>query len=222
MSSHPSIITTVDVVVLTIGPEGLSVLLNTRTREPFEGRLALPGGYVRADEDASADAAAFRVLRDKVGVSDVHIEQLATFSGAQRDPRGYSLTVAYVALVPLSAIPEGASLHPVREVRGLAFDHDTILGAAVDRLRSKSSYSSAPAALLEKPFTLPELYAAYADVLGVSPDPSSFRRKVLAVGAITPSGEKRGSGGRGKGRAAETYVLPRGEVRTFDITFKSR
>lgn len=220
MPKYAPIITTVDVVILTLTSEGLCVVLNRRADAPHAGELALPGGFIHADEDADVRSAALRVLAQKIGVRNVHLEQLMTFSGPARDPRGYSVSVAHVALVDPSVIPEEAILMPVRAVRGLAFDHDEILAEAVERLRRKSAYSSAPAALISAPFTLPELYSAYAAILGMTPDPSSFRRKVLAVGAITPTGTPRPGGGQGKGRGGMTYVLPNDEVRTFDITFK--
>lgn len=220
MTFVPDIIATVDVVILTIRDGKLCVLLTRRENAPFADALALPGGFIRSGEDVDAEDAAYRVLRTKVGAVGLHIEQLQTFSGPLRDPRGYSLTVAYLALVPDSVVPDGAVIRPVDEVSDLAFDHDVILAAAVDRLRKKSSYSSAPAALLEESFTLSDLYAAYRAVMGDVPDPSSFRRKVLAVGAIADTGAVR-SGGRGKGRNAALYRLPDGAVRTFDITFKN-
>lgn len=220
MSRNRDIITTVDVVILTLTQDGLCVLLTERENAPFQCVRALPGGFIRPDEDKTAEDAALRVLAQKIGVHDVHLEQLMSFSGPDRDPRGYSVSVAHIALVPPSVIPEDGLLVPVRNVHGLAFDHDEILAVAVERLRRKSAYSSAPAALIESPFTLPELYGAYSAILGMTPDPSSFRRKVLAVGAITPTGTSRPGGGQGKGRGGKTYVLPNEEVRTFDITFK--
>lgn len=222
MTQRPAILATVDVVILTLHKGRLCVLTTYRDRAPFEGRPALPGGFIRADEDMDAEDAALRVLRSKVGVDGVHIEQLKTFSGPYRDPRGYSVSVAYLALVPASAVPEDAELMPVDTLMNWAFDHRKILDEAVARLRSKASYSSIPGALLESPFTLPELYAAYAQILGMSPDASSFRRKVLAVGAITPTGQTRPAGGYGRGRGGQTYTLADGEVRTFDITFKGQ
>lgn len=215
-----NIIVTVDVVILTIRDGELCVLLTQRGHEPFQGALALPGGFVQAEEDLDTEDAAERILCTKVGAAGLHFEQLRTFSGPSRDPRGYSITAAYIALVPESSIPESSILVPVHQATNLAFDHDKILAEAVDRVRRKSSYSSAPAALLEEDFTLSDLYGAYGAVLGNVPDPSSFRRKVLSVGAIEDTGKVK-IGGRGKGRNAAIYRLPDGEVRTFDITFKT-
>lgn len=218
MSEYPRPFITVDVVILTLVNGALHVLLTEREKEPFAGVLALPGGYLHADEDVDAEDAARRVLASKANAGHLHFEQLRTFSGPYRDPRGYSVTLAYLALVPEHEIPEGARLVPVEAAKGLAFDHDAIVASAVERLRRKSVYSSAPAALIRAPFTIAELSNAYAAVSGVAPDPSSFRRKIMAVGAILPAGEFSG-GGRGRGRAAALFRLPECGVMTFDRTF---
>ncbi len=218
MEKYQRPILTVDVVILTLTKGALHVLLTERDKEPFAGTLALPGGYLHVEEDMDAEDAATRVLASKANARNIHFEQLRSFSGPYRDPRGYSVTLAYLALVPEHEIPEGARLVPVADAKGLAFDHDRIVEAAVERLRRKSVYSSAPAALIASPFTLADLSNAFAAVSGVAPDPSSFRRKILAVGAVVPSGES-SRGGRGIGRGAALYRLPDCGVMTFNRTF---
>lgn len=218
MSEWIKPIVTVDVVVLTLDNQGLCVMLTERDKEPFKDRLALPGGYLHTDEDKDTEASAHRVLRDKAGVEGFHIEQLQTFSGPKRDPRGYSVSISYLALVPHSKIPDDAILIPIKDVIDLAFDHDAIVAKGVERLRKKAVYSTAPAALLERPFTLPELHGVYEAVLDTKIDLSSFRRKMLALSAVDEVGTKR-AGGRGKGPGGQLFTLPDEEVRTFDRTF---
>jgi 8-oxo-dGTP diphosphatase len=90
----------------------LHVLLQKRAADPFAGALALPGGYVHAQEDQDAAAAAARVLREKTGIVSPYLEQLATFAGPERDPRGWSVSIAHVALVAedaLRAVPAAAA-----------------------------------------------------------------------------------------------------------------
>ena len=155
-------IVTVDVALLALADDGLVVLLHPRERAPFAGRLALVGGYLRPGLDRDATAAAGRILADKAGLTDVFVEQLMTFSGPERDPRGWSVSIAYYALVPadrLAAAGDRLVAVPVGRVPPLPFDHDRILAAALDRLRSKSAYSTLPAFLLPETFTLPELKA---------------------------------------------------------------
>lgn len=172
-------ICTVDVVLLTLQHGALQVALLRRERAPFAGALALPGGYIHTAEDADAQASAARVLREKAGLQSPYLEQLATFSGPVRDPRGWSLAVAYCALVPpelLAAAP--LTLVPVAELPALPFDHRAMVDAAVARVRSKSQYSSMPVHLCAEPFTLPQLQAVYEAVLGEPLNKVSFRRKV--------------------------------------------
>ena len=172
-------ICTVDVVLLTLQHGALQVALLRRERAPFTGALALPGGYIHTAEDADAQASAVRVLREKAGLQSPYLEQLATFSGAVRDPRGWSLAVAYCALVPPDLLTTAPlTLTPVAELPALPFDHRAMVDAAVARVRSKSQYSSMPVHLCAEPFTLPQLQAVYEAVLGEPLNKVSFRRKV--------------------------------------------
>ena len=138
-----SILCTVDVVLLTLEDTSLLVALARRAHDPFRGVFALPGGFIHEQEDADAEDAAARMLREKTGIVSPYLEQLATFSGRGRDPRGFSLSVSYYALVPedvlSSAKPSDVKLVPVERARGLPFDHQAIVEAAVARVRSKSS-----------------------------------------------------------------------------------
>lgn len=184
--SAPALICTVDVVLLTLRDGALAVLLQRREREPFKGTLALPGGYVHVDEDADAMAAAQRVLRDKTGITSPYLEQLATFSGPARDPRGWSVSIAFFALLPLDALPVNATLAPVDPLPRLPFDHAAIVACAVERVRTKSQYSSLPVYLCGERFTLPQLQAVYEAVLGEPVNKVSFRRKVDELGMLEP------------------------------------
>ena len=184
------IICTVDVVLLTLEQGALKVALVRRDREPFAQALALPGGYVHAQEDVDAQASAARVLREKAGLEGPpYLEQLATFSGAVRDPRGWSVAVAYCALVPAEVLAQAAArlqLVPVDRLPPLPFDHRQIVDAAVQRVRSKSQYSSLPVHLCAEPFTLPQLQAVYEAVLGEPLNKVSFRRKVDELAMLEP------------------------------------
>ncbi len=185
----PAIICTVDVVLLTLVDDALHVLLLRRERAPFKGVLALPGGYVHAQADQSAHDAAVRVLRDKVGIVSPYLEQLATFCGPGRDPRGWSVSIAHYAVVARGLLQNersGHALLPVSQLPSLPFDHHGIVEAAVARLRSKSQYSSLPAHLCDERFTLPQLQSVYEAVLGEPINKVSFRRKVDELAMVEP------------------------------------
>lgn len=210
----PTPITTVDAVLMTLSQDVLCVGLVMREAAPFAQMLALPGGYVHVPEDATLEVSAARILREKARVECRYLEQLGTFSSATRDPRGWSLTVAYFALVPEAdlAAAEGAlSLHPVEHLPPLAFDHDAIVRAAVARLRGKSSYSALPAFLLPPLFTLTELHTVYQQVLDIRLDPASFRRKIIDQGIVETADTRR----VGAHRPAGLYRLKAGQALPF-------
>src|SRR5688572_5273011 len=139
----------VDLAIFTLARETLSALLVQRpaaSGEPFPGQWALPGGFVEVERDETLKACALRKLKEKTGVAAPYLEQLGSWGSAARDPRGWSTTHAYMALIPEPAAltPGGnaadAQWTPVHGdgVRPrLAFDHAEILAAAVERLRNK-------------------------------------------------------------------------------------
>lgn len=174
-------ITTVDVVLLTIIKSRLHVVLLKRDHEPYKDALALPGGYIHPEEDADSVAAARRVLKAKTGIESPYLEQLYTFSSAARDPRGWSISITYYALVnsrDLLMQESKCELLPVDELPDLSFDHNKIVDFAVKRVRDKSTYSTLPCYLLPTEFTLGELQKTYEMVLGAELNKASFRRKV--------------------------------------------
>ena len=184
------IICTVDVVLLCLLGDILHVALLRRDAAPFENRHALPGGYIHAEEDADTLEAAIRMLREKAAIVSPYLEQLGTFSGAARDPRGWSISIAYYALVPAELIDlkrhAGLQLQPVDQLKSLPFDHKEIIQAAVERVRNKSSYSSLPAYLCGEQFTLPRLQAVYEALLGEPINKVSFRRKMEELDMLEP------------------------------------
>lgn len=179
------VICTVDMVLLTLHEGGLKVALLKRDREPFKGLVALPGGFIHADEDMDVRAAALRVLKAKTGIDAPYLEQLATFSGPARDPRGWSVSIAHYALVSFDVIARAAhpdvKLFSVDQAIFLPFDHRLILETAVSRLRSKSQYSSLPCYLVGETFTLPQLQRVYEILMGELMNKVSFRRKIAEM-----------------------------------------
>jgi 8-oxo-dGTP diphosphatase len=206
MPSFPRPIATVDAALFTLRDGVLHLALNRRERDPYKGQLALFGGYVHTREDDDTTATARRILKDKGGIAISYLEQLYTFSGKVRDPRGWSISVAYYALVPERELKSGRDIELVAaaSVPPLPFDHNRLVEFALARLRGKATYSSLPAFLLPRTFTLPQLQEVYEHVLGHALDKSSFRRKIEAQGIIVPVDEMvRG----GRHRPAQLYRL---------------
>jgi len=180
---------TIDCVVFGLDDEDLKVLLVERDLEPFAGRWALPGGFVRVDE--SLDDAARRELAEETGLQKVYLEQLYTFGAVGRDPRERVVSVAYYALVKLSdhrvqaaTDARSAAWFAVDDVPKLAFDHDTILQVAHDRLRAKVRYQPIGFELLPAKFPLRQLQHLYEVVLDRLLDKRNFRKKILAMGIL--------------------------------------
>jgi 8-oxo-dGTP diphosphatase len=194
---------TVDLVVLTVRDDGsgpaLAVLLVERGEEPFLGRWALPGGFVRPDEDLLG--AAERELAEETGLprGAVHLEQLASYGTPGRDPRQRVVTVCYLALAPDLPVPRAgtdaadARWVPVERAGvdpgPLAFDHDRLLADGVERARAKLEYTPLATSFCGEEFTVAELRRVYEAVWGGALDPRNFHRKVTgADGFLEPTG----------------------------------
>lgn len=185
---------TVDVVVFALDVDELQVMLVERDLRPFEGYWALPGGFVRVDE--TLEQAARRELEEETGLKDIYLEQLFTFGDVDRDPRERVITVAYYALVNLeghdvqaSTDARSAAWFSVNDLPDLAFDHNSILSAAHDRLRGKVRYQPIGFELLPDKFTLRQLQDLYEIVLDRELDKRNFRKKVLAMGIVKETKE---------------------------------
>src|SRR5256885_1246651 len=188
---YPRAALTVDCVVFGFDEGELKVLLIERGLEPFKGRWALPGGFVRVDE--TLDEAARRELEEEAGLKNVFLEQLYTFGEVERDPRERVVSVAYYALVKLAAHATKAATDaadarwfPLSKIPKLAFDHAEILATALARLKSKVRYQPIGFELLPPKFTLSALQHLYEAVLETKLDKRNFRKKVLGPGLLAP------------------------------------
>lgn len=213
----------VDLALVSIVDEAIVTLLVRRQEHPFRDRLSLPGGFVTPRE--SLDEAAGRVLRDKVGLDKVYLEQLYTFGACDRDPRTRVVSVAYYALVEprrfvgAAASDQGTSIGRIEvpwsgeegglvivrdaagRVQPLAFDHGDMLGLVVRRLRGKLDYAPVGFRLLPREFTLLALQKVHEAILGRRLNKDSFRRRMLAQGFLHATGCMQ----IGRGRPAELY-----------------
>jgi len=214
---YPAVAVTVDVVALTIRDGALHVLLVRRGGPPFEGAWALPGGFVRPDEDLRA--AAGRELAEETGLTArtalgrVYLEQLASYGAPGRDPRMRVISVAHLAFAPdlpdpaagsdareaawtpvaALGLPDAARSpdRPVRQRPGtsrrLAFDHARILADGLERARAKLEYTPLGTRFVGPEFTVAELRAVYEAVWGDTLHAGNFHRKVLSVPGFVES-----------------------------------
>ena len=176
---HPSV--TTDCVIFGFDGTKLRVLLIERGIEPFKGKWALPGGFLRMDEDA--ETGALRELKEETGLDAAYIKQFHTFTTPNRDPRERVITIAYYALVRLQEVTGGddaarAEWYALDKVPALAFDHDQILRMASYELKRQIHFEPVGFELLPKQFTIKKLQSLYESILDVTFDRRNFYKKM--------------------------------------------
>lgn len=196
---------TADVVALLLHPEGrLSVLLIQRGRPPFQGQWAIPGGFCEPNE--SVEQAGARELEEETGMTGLALEQLAVFSKPGRDPRGWVVTVAFMGFVPSHRVHEVRGTDDASDARfwniahapsktpsfeltsgtantgTLAFDHDEILGVALQRCRRECDRIAF--LLLPEHFSPDQLQKAHEALLGEPVDGQALIKRLLLAGAL--------------------------------------
>jgi ADP-ribose pyrophosphatase YjhB (NUDIX family) len=194
----------VDAVLFTYHEDCLKVLLVQRSNHPELGKWGLPGGFVDLRQDKTLEDTVRRKLQDKTGIEPPYLEQLQSIGNAERDRRGWSVTIAYTALMAYRACAAhvasvaDAQWLPVDAVSrmDLAFDHQIIIDLARERMRQKALYSIVPAYALPESFTLPELQHLHEVLIGKSLQKKSFRRRIEQAELLIDTGEKRSEGGR--------------------------
>lgn len=213
-------LTTVDSVLFTVHDEKLKVLLVQRGNAPFAGKWGLPGGFIEQETDADLEMCAIRKLKEKTGIAPPYIEQLLSQGGANRDPRGWSVTIVFYALVAhASCEPHIDSVTDVqwREVcslsaKELAFDHGQIIQLAHERLQQKALYSIVPAYALPNEFTFTELQGLHEVIIGTTLEKKSFRRRIEKAELLIDTGKSTVA----RGRPAKLYkVKPEGRAYRF-------
>lgn len=194
---------TVDMAIFAIIDAELHLLIIQRPDYPKKGDWALPGGFIDLKTDADIDAAAYRKLVEKTGIELPYLEQVGTSGSANRDPRGWSLTVLYFALIDISkvdasCITENSRWLKISELTGvsLAFDHNQLAEKALQRLKTKASYSALPIELMPAEFTLTELQNVFSIILERELPLKSFRRRLMDAGMVEETGNSKIAGKR--------------------------
>lgn len=202
---RPSV--TVDVVVLTVRAQRLDVLLVRRRHWPDAGKWAIPGGFVNPNEPL--EDAARRELQEETGARDVVPYQFQSFGDPGRDPRGWVVTVAHLALVSEAELSaqQIAGADDAAEAGWfdayapppLAFDHAKILDCALAEVRTKLDCMPLASALLPASFTMGQLQGVYEALLHRRFPVTTFARKMRASGLLERApvaGQTAGRGGQ--------------------------
>ena len=184
---HPAV--TVDCVVFGLDDGELKLLLIRRLFDPFKDKWALPGGFVKIDEDL--DNAALRELKEETGVKDLYLEQLGAFGRPDRDPRERVITVAYFAIINLfeheltaDTDAKEAAWFSAENLPDLAFDHKSIVDQALWKLQAKIRSHPLAFKFLPRKFTLSQLQRLYETILFETLDKRNFRKKILGTGVL--------------------------------------
>ncbi|MEM0939216.1 MAG: NUDIX domain-containing protein [Bacteroidota bacterium] len=204
MEVNQNIKVSVDAVVFGYSSsKGLQVLLIKRDIEPFKGSWALPGGLVKNNE--TLESAIGRELAEETGVSINYLEQLYTFGEPNRDPRNRVVTIAYFGFVKPSKFNIQADTDAndvkwfnIKEIPALAFDHNNILGVALNRVRGKITYEPIGFELIDKKFPFSDLQKLYEVLLDTSLDRRNFKKKILSFGFVEETKERQRMEGSGR------------------------
>ena len=187
---------TIDGVIFGYREDDLKILLIKRKYEPFKNQWALPGGYVKEDENL--EEAVSREILEETGIDNLYLEQLYTFGVVDRDPRGRTVSVAHYGLVKPSNYELKASTD-AEEVEwfsynnipsDLAFDHLEIIDMALERIKGKLRYVPIGFELLSEKFTLKQVEKLYETILNITFDSANFRKKFLKLDILDKLDEK--------------------------------
>jgi len=185
---------TVDNVIFGFDEGKLKVLLIRRNEEPYNDYWALPGYFVRQNEDLQD--AARRVLTELTGLENVYLEQVHSFGAPGRHDFGRVITVAYYSLVKIDDFePHAASIaqevawHSVEDVHSLAFDHQEIVTVALSRLKRSIRTRPIGFELLPPAFTLTDLQHLYEAIWEVELEKRNFRKKILSMNLLKDLGK---------------------------------
>ena len=213
---------TVDTVILTLKDNSLQVLLVKRENEPFKGKWAIPGGYVRMSENL--DEAAMRILKEKTNVDNIYLEQLYTFGDPLRHPVARVITCAYFALIRAEDVnvmtADDVAWHKVDNLPALAFDHKEIIQYSLKRTRERLELCPVAYQLLNEKFTLTEMQRAYELIMGKSLDKRNFRKKVLGTEGLITLDEFTKASSKRPARLYQYKQLYSGDLKSFFIANK--
>lgn len=192
--NEPKYLVSVDCVIFGYESEELKILLCPRLVAPNYGSWSLMGGFVMPDE--SLDQAANRVLKSTVGLENIYLEQVKTFSDPNRDSGGRVISQAYFALIRISEQDKklvrnkGGHWWEINQLPEMIFDHGEMIKESLKKLQSVAFTDLIGRELLPEKFTLSQLHKLYSVIFGKTFDSANFRKKVLSTGKLIKLDEK--------------------------------
>ena len=192
VASYPRVPITVDCVIFGFDENELKVLLIRSDLEIYKDKWSLLGDFA-ADNEELPDAA-YRVLQQRTGMTDVYLEEVKTFSNPHRHPGGRVLTVAYCSLLniehhQLQRLDNELHWHKVQGLTNMAFDHKEIIEECYRWLQKRIIEHPLGFNLLPDKFSLRELQNLYEAILNIKLDRRNFRKKFFAMDLLIDTGE---------------------------------
>jgi 8-oxo-dGTP diphosphatase len=174
----------VDCIIFGFDEAKLKVLLIRSDLKKYSSKWSLLGDLVFPSEDL--DASAYRILKQRTGLSDVYLEQVSTFGTVNRHPAGRVVTVAYCSLInvqhhKLNILDNELHWHDVKSVTDLAFDHQEIFDTCLLQLQKRVQEHPLGFNLLPKKFSLRDLQNLYEAILDLKLDRRNFRKKFFSM-----------------------------------------
>ena len=194
VASYPKVALTVDCAIFGFEDNKLKVLLIRSDLEIYKGKWSLLGDVARATEEL--DEAAYRVLNERTGMSNVYLDQVRSFSNPNRHPGGRVVTIAYCSLLniqhhELKITDNELHWHSVESLKDkdLAFDHKAIIDKCYKWLQKRIQEHPLGFNLLPEKFSLRELQNLYEAILNVELDRRNFRKKFFSMDFLEDTGE---------------------------------
>lgn len=192
VASYPRVPITVDCVIFGFDENELKVLLIRSDLEIYKDKWSLLGDFATDNEELTD--AAYRVLQQRTGMTDVYLEEVKTFSHPCRHPGGRVLTVAYCSLLnvehhQLKRPDNELHWHKVQGLSNMAFDHKAIIDECYRWLQKRIMEHPLGFNLLPDKFSLRELQNLYEAILNVKLDRRNFRKKFFAMDLLIDTGE---------------------------------
>ena len=215
-NEYDQVLFSIDPVVLTLIDDRLHVLLVKRSIHPYKGLWSLPGGRVDQHHCEDIQSAVRQKLKAKTGLDQPYFEQVFTDGGLHMDPRGWTVTTVYMALVRYEDVElcdnetgEEVMWHPtdaLTELLPMAFWHVKLVGSVLDRLKDKINYTDLPIIFMPDTFTIRKLRMAYEAILDAPITRQNFIKrsdKLKKLGLIVEAGL--GDETESAGRPARRY-----------------
>jgi 8-oxo-dGTP diphosphatase len=183
-----------DCIIFGFDEGELKLLLLKRRFEPAFGEWSLMGGFLGKSE--SLDEAAYRILNQLTGLTNIYMKQLYAFGDVARDPGARTISVVYYALIKIDendrmlAETHGAEWVSINKLPALIFDHSHMVNKALEALRRRTSREPIGFELLPVKFTLPQLQSLYESICGQQLDKRNFRKQILETGLLLKLNEK--------------------------------